>query len=216
MPPNIDKLKAKGKIHSLIRVLGKEKYFYDSTAEKAANALGEIGNERAILPLIGAKRLRREKGYVVYDALKRIIERSDKEKVIKVLNKNLKRDLVLGFIGDHNRMVIRFLGDLKHPGAVPTLIDILTNKPSRKSCSVRTEAALALGEIGDERAVEPLITALSFSDRYVVWTDQGTLGKIYGDFEMDVKRAAEKALAKIGAPAIVNFPPKTGQGAKVH
>ena len=52
-----------------------------------------------------------------------------------------------------------------------------------KSCSVRRDAAVALGEIKDKRAVEPLISAL-------------------GDGDRDVREASAKALINIGRPAV--------------
>ena len=47
-----------------------------------------------------------------------------------------------------------------------------------KNCTVRGEAAEALGEIGDERAVEPLIHALKDRDKAVRWKAAEALGEI--------------------------------------
>lgn len=51
-PPNVEKLKAKGNVKGLIKALGYEK---DATIRQAADeVLGEIGDTRAVEPLIAA------------------------------------------------------------------------------------------------------------------------------------------------------------------
>ena len=54
---------------------------------------------------------------------------------------------------------------LKQERDVPGLIKELCHEDWR----VRSAAALALGRIGDARAVEPLIAALNDQDRHVRW-----------------------------------------------
>jgi HEAT repeat protein len=120
---------------------------------------------------------------------------------VKLLIKSLKQDLSRRLIEDHHRTAIGFLGKIGDASAVKTLISVLQAKPWRQTSSARQEAALALGEIGDEQAVEPLIVTLSVKDEYVAGTSAEGIHH-YGDFEMNVHRAAEKALEKIGAPAI--------------
>lgn len=76
--------------------------------------------------------------------------------------------------------VIRALGEIGDPRAIPTLLQLLKEGPSEE---IKKAAAWSLGEIGDERAIEPLVKALQ-------------------DFWPDVRSAAVEAQAKIGAPAI--------------
>lgn len=75
---------------------------------------------------------------------------------------------------------------------------------------VRKEAAEALGDIGDARAVKPLSKALKDKERTVQWEATEALGKIgdaraveplsqaLKDEDSKVRRAAEKALVDIG------------------
>ena len=50
--------------------------------------------------------------------------------------------------------------------------------PSATSFIRKTMAAVALGNIGDERAVEPLVEALEDEDEYVREAAEGALEKI--------------------------------------
>jgi hypothetical protein len=92
----------------------------------------------------------------------------------------------LGKIGDKRAVepLIVALEDYSCTSAIEPLIAVFGERVfrGRDSC-VRIAAAWALGEIGDERAVEPLISAL-------------------GDKISDVREAAASALGKIGDKAI--------------
>jgi len=61
--------------------------------------------------------------------------------------------------------------------------------------AIRRSAALALGEFGDSRAVEPLIEALRLSE-------QAFLSNIDFDFNMQFMDIIASALGKIGEPAV--------------
>jgi len=70
--------------------------------------------------------------------------------------------------------VAMFLGDIRDSRAIEPLIRALKYRVS----SVRWEAAFALGKIGDLRAVEPLIQALEDVVENVRWKAAWALGKI--------------------------------------
>ncbi len=90
---------------------------------------------------------------------------------------------------------------------VKQLIKALSYK---KDAGVREDAAIALGEIGDARAVEPLIKALSDSNENVRENAADTLGEIgdaraaeslirmRDDPDSDVRQNVKHALAKLG------------------
>jgi HEAT repeat protein len=126
----------------LVKALGDKNYEFPNdkirvdVRQGAAKALGEIGDERAVEPLM--KALRRD-SYVRWSAV-----------------------VALGKIGK---------------SAVEPLIGVLSDDNWR----VREYAVRALGEIGDERAVEPLIKALGD------WEDGGV-----------PHDAAKEALKKLG------------------
>ncbi len=102
---------------------------------------------------------------------------------------------------------IRILGVLKSIEAVPSLITIAE---SGKTAEAR-EALLALGRIGDERAVEPCYSSLSNPDagvRIAAATALGAYGapQVVGnllplleDVVSDVRLASAQALSKCGA-----------------
>lgn len=86
---------------------------------------------------------------------------------------------------------------------------IRVNRVNEVSKNVRGVAAETLGEIGDARAVEPLIEAVKDKDEYVRWAAIETLGEIgdaraveslieaLKDKDEDVRRVAREALSKI-------------------
>lgn len=95
--------------------------------------------------------------------------------------------------------------------AVEPLILYLGNQDDE----VRQFAIYALGEIGDSRAIDPLVEALNDSEEYTVrWSAVMALGKIdnlsaiealitaFKDERQEVRNAAIDALAQIGEPAI--------------
>lgn len=130
----------KGKDPSTLQVLqGKD----PSTRYRAMEALGRIGDARAVEPLIQA--VIDEKGFEhAVQALGRIGEPAV-EPLIKALN---DEDYIVRNGAAH---ALGLIGDAR---AVEPLIQIL--KDDEHSDAI---AAIALGEIGDARAVEPLIQA---------------------------------------------------------
>ncbi|MCD6215119.1 MAG: HEAT repeat domain-containing protein, partial [Candidatus Desulfofervidus sp.] len=126
-------------VEPLIQALKDE---YSDVREEAARALGRIGDKRAVEPLINA--LKDEDSDVRMEAAEALDQMGWKpgyvtEKAYYLVAKKEWDEAV----------------KLGEP-AVEPLINALKDEAS----SVRWGAAGALGEIGDERAVEPLINAL--------------------------------------------------------
>jgi HEAT repeat protein len=115
----------------------------------AANKLGDIGDARAVEPLIHSLRYDEEYvRYAVADALGRIGDRRAVQPLIFTLQ-NDTDSVVRAWAADA-------LGKLKARQAVLALCEALKHK----DINTRFLAALALGEIGDAQAVTPLIALL--------------------------------------------------------
>jgi HEAT repeat protein len=163
----------------------------------AARGLGQIGDARAVEPLIGALRGREDVRAVAAQALGQIDDGRAVEPLISALKDG----------GSNVRAAAaRALGQLGDVQAVDRLIGALKDHES----SVRQAATLALGEIGDARAVEPLIGALKGRED-VRSATAAALGEIADPRAVEPLIAALKdwrvcvpaaeALARIGAPA---------------
>jgi HEAT repeat protein len=81
---------------------------------------------------------------------------------------------------------IEALGDIKSPRSVEPLIQTLAKD---KSNEVRWVAALALGEIGESRAIPALVRALNEEDRYVRFGSAKALEQIGWSAETDQELA---------------------------
>jgi HEAT repeat protein len=147
--PDIDELIESGDVDGLINELRGV-----SWRMRAAVALGEIGDPRAVEPLIAA--LGDENLNVRIDAAKALGKIGDPRAV----------EPLIAALGDENLNVridaAEALSKIGVP-AVAHLIVALGNEDQR----VRSGAAKALGKIGDPRAVEPLIAALEDEDFWV-------------------------------------------------
>ena len=104
---------------------------------------------------------------------------------------------------------------LQSKGDVDGLIEALDYGNRTEHSSIRSQAAKALGEIGDPRAVEALIEALNGNSNVVVQSAAWALGEI-GDpiavealipllgvdsFYKEIREAAVEAIIKIGEPS---------------
>jgi HEAT repeat protein len=166
--PNVEKMKAKRDVKSLIKALGYKNYAV--IREEAAKALGEIGDTRAVEPLAAALTDRFE------DVRKNAAEALDK----------------FGWQPGHDQsaanywVIKRNWAKCIEMGAlcVNPLIEALWNLDS----SVQRGAVEALGKIGDPRAVQNL--AGLFTSRYAVRDDRLYL-------------LAVEALGRIGSPSVV-------------
>lgn len=136
----------------------------------AAFSLGYIGDRRAIKPLVNA--LKDEDSRVKHraiEALGRIADMHCVEPLIGTLN---DEDIYV------QNAVVNALVKIGKP-AVGPLITALKDEDSR----ARYKAIEILGEIGDSRAVEPLITALenkNLDKSKVIWALERITGENFG------------------------------------
>jgi hypothetical protein len=187
-PPNVEKLKARGNVSGLIEALGYRKK--PGVREAAARALGEIGDERAVEPLIAA--LKDEVwsgGKAAAEALERIGTPAVDPLIaaLKDLDYSVYQTAiaeVLGRIGDAQAMkpLIAALRTKKTRQAAVRALDGLGWQPDRSEAG----AAYWIAKRDWDRCVEigtlavgPLIAALKDEDR-------------------GIHQAAAEALAKIG------------------
>ncbi|WP_434684377.1 HEAT repeat domain-containing protein [Pseudanabaena minima] len=149
--------------------------------EIVADALGNIGSDKAVAPLI----------QTLNDAIQDL---NDSRYASQAEDVCISSEKALGKIGSHqavdtliqaikhpNRFVSRHatkaLGKIGSKRAVEPLIQALENPYSYYQ---ELEAAEALGNIGSDKAVEPLIQALNHSDYDVRSNAAEALGKIGG------------------------------------
>jgi HEAT repeat protein len=197
-PPDVEKMKEKKNIKGLIKALNYKKDW--SIRADAAGALGDIGDVRAVEPLIAAlKHGEREVRQAITEALGKIGNPQAVEPLIATLkDKEWKvrkaSASALGKIGDQR--------------AVEPLIIILKNKLENED--VLKTAAAVLGKIGDYRAVEPLIAVLKGEvrgDRQAIAEALGEIGDTRAvepliatlkDEGWPVRECAAKVLDKLG------------------
>jgi hypothetical protein len=101
---------------------------------------------------------------------------------------------------------IEALSEIKSPRSIDPLIHTLTTDEDHE---VRWVAALALGEIGDKRAIPSILSSLKDKDRYVRYGSAKALEKLGWSATTDQDQAYYyiglqdwKALHKIGSPAV--------------
>ncbi|MEA1869480.1 MAG: HEAT repeat domain-containing protein [Euryarchaeota archaeon] len=144
-------------MESLARSLGDGDW---TVRRGAAEALGNIGDERSVRLLIDA----------LVD-----VDRWVRDETIEALCKigEPAVEPLIGALGneDVRNEAVDALVSIGEPAVLP-LIKALENE------DMRAGAVEALGRIGDERAVLPLIDALIDEDREVRWGAAGALGKI--------------------------------------
>lgn len=136
------------------------------TRADAAEVLGDIGDKRAVEPLIDALR---DADYTVQWSAAEALGKIGDKRAVEPLITTLKT-------GDEylRKRAAEALGDIGDKRAVEPLINALKDEDE----SVRSSAAEALGNIGDVRAVEPLIDALKDEDWYVQYNAAKALGEI--------------------------------------
>jgi HEAT repeat protein len=202
-PPDVDKLKADGDVSGLIKVLGNWKNG-NLLRRDAAEALGEIGNARAVKPL-GSALYDTNEGIrmAAADALRKMGAPAVESLISNVncFDKNVCTTSadILGKIGtpaveplidlmgdgseNHCRAAADILRKIGTP-AVEPLIAALARWNKVWGTEVQRGTAInVLGDIGNAHAVEPLIVAINDENTYV-------------------NMAATEALGKIGTPAV--------------
>lgn len=182
-----------------------------SVRAHAAIALGEIGDGRAVGPLLQAARRKGARKGANEKETVRIVEALGELKDTRA-TEYLSTLLSIKAIYRHGEVPIA-LGKIRDPRAVEPLIRVVKNK--KMLAKIRQTAVMALGEIGDRRAVEPLIEALSDPDQDIRENAAEALGQLKdkravapllrvlrgGAFE--VRYQAVYALGELGDPRAV-------------
>ena len=193
----IEKLRQERDVDALLDALRDEKLKY--MFKGAADALGDIGDARAVEPLIAA--LKDEEPYEGSHAADALVKIGGV--AVDALIAVLKEEK--GFARLHAANALGDIGDVR---AAEPLIAVLKDENEY----VRLAAAAALGRIGDARAIQPLIAALKDNDWEVREHAAEALGKIgdvravepliaaLGDAAEGVREAAAEALKRIGGP----------------
>lgn len=180
-PPNISKMESVHDVEGLIKALNHKSV---DVRVSAGEALGRIGDRRAVEPLIRA----------LGDA--NISVRSRAAEALGIIGdpRSVQPLIVALGVPDWSdwrviRCVVQALCRIGEPAVEPLMEALMHNKDER----VRTSVARALGEIGDNRAVESLIGALSHDmDQLVRTSAAEALGNI-GD-----RRAVEPLIRSLG------------------
>ena len=203
-PPNIAKLEARRDVGGLIRALGYGNPAQFGLRTAAAEALGRLGDARAVEPLIAALDAPRTlslRRAAIATSLGQIGDPRAVDPLIAAMGaiglndvapKQVNRDERLSLLAASTSALAR-IGD---PRAVDPLIALL--KIGARSMSsadwievFRRLAAAALVQIGDPRAVEPLIAALGDRDWDVRNTAATGLVAMYGAGRLnEAQRAA--------------------------
>jgi HEAT repeat protein len=169
----------------------------------AASALGQIGDSRAVEPLIAV--LSDADAGVRHNAASALGQIGDPRAV----------EPLIGVLSDSVVYVrcctVESLGQIGDPDAVQPLIAVLSDPEAH----VRRRAAYALGQIGDPDAVQPLITLLSDPHELVRFYGAGALARIadpdavrplitlLSDSYAPVRGIAAYALGRIADPLAV-------------
>ena len=195
--PDVAKLKAKGDVSGLIRLLADKD---PSLRQQAVKALGDVGGSLAVGPILAA--LGDPVGAVQAEAATALAKTGDPRLVepliVALKGSDAQTDMVAK---------LRQLGDV--PNATEAIAYLLSQEDR-----ARQAAAAALGKIGGPQAVEPLISALAGD---FAWTSvvaaaalgsigdaraARPLGRALGTGQRELREQAAKALVKIGAPAV--------------
>jgi len=194
--PHVYALERKRNVRGLIKALKTRKDPFDRSY--SAGVLGEIGDARAVEPLLAA--LKDKDVYVRENAVEALGKIGDTRAV----------EPLLAALKDVNWKISsaakKALGEIGDVRAVEPLLAFIKDDQT----DLDPTAVIALGEIGDTRAVEPLLAALkdkSFFVRQIAAEALGKIGDIRAiqplvtalkDKELCVRNAAAKALGLLG------------------
>jgi HEAT repeat protein len=183
-PPDIEELKAKGKVQDLIHS------FLNNTNPdircKAAQALGDIGNAQAIKPLVDV--IKSDSEYDIRRAAAEALCRINDDHVIIYLVDLIK--YLLDYKSSPVYSTINSGIEKIGKPAVNLLITLLNTSDSEEEARLRS--IILCARIGDPCAVEPLIATLGDSNDRVRRESAEALGKF-----MD-PRAVEPLIATLG------------------
>jgi len=201
-PPDVKNLKEKGNIKGLIKAMGYTKPVGWKVRNDAAKALGEIGDKRAVKPLVVALK---DKDKDMRSSAAKVLGQIGDARAVEPLIAGLKdKDSVV------RNASARALGQIGDARAVVPLIAALKDTDSY----MRNASARALGQIGDARAVEPLFPLLKDKDSKLSNTAAKALGQIGApavemliymlkDKDWKIRIVAAEVLGQIGDPRAV-------------
>ena len=152
--PNVEKMKEKKDVKGLIKALRSES---DYVRGNAAEALGEIGDARAVKPLTQA---------FEFDLMAYPYARRKAEEALVKMGDRAVEPLIQALKEEDEYVrpeVAKVLGNIRDLRAVEPLVQALKDE----DWAVRGTAAKALGNLGDKRAIEPLVEALRDEDKEV-------------------------------------------------
>jgi HEAT repeat protein len=162
-PPDIEALKSKGDITGLLKALERREIH---TRVAAINALGDLGDKRAIEPLLLL--LHEEDAQICGSAI-RVLAKLEVQRAVEP---------IISLLSSANKSLrlaaIEALGQLMAHQAVSPLANTLQEEDP----NLRLAVVHSLGQIRDVGAVEPLISALKDKKREVRWAAADTLDQL--------------------------------------
>lgn len=192
------------------------------TRHRAAEVLGNVGDNRAVLPLIAAledsdggvrKMAAQSLGKLgdsrAVDPLMRALERTYAHaqsyesvaiaQALATLGKPTDGPLLAGLEASGLAVRQRALIALGRTWRLPAVAELASDDPE-----TRGEAVRELGESSDERVAEPLLAALKDQDQLVRWEATRALGCLWqfstlielGDADVQTRQKAARALSK--------------------
>ena len=183
---------SKKKLDQLIKTLREGDGFAKGKAQEALMAQPDKSVVENVAPLLNAP-----------DTGTRMIALE----ILKAMG-NYNLDAIISLLDDENEDVRVYAGEilacLKNPDAIPHLI----RKTTGDADNVRNSACLALGELGDERAVDALLHALK-DDDWVTFSAIFSLGKIGSKRAiphlMDVLRNGSEEISLAACETLIDF-----------
>ena len=214
------KIGGKRAIEPLVQLLSAERWKTGLTYSRsfavrqaAAVALGMLGDERAVEPLVieclRQGRMPGGRNDEVYKAATEAMNKIDDKKIVEPLIKVLKNEYALS-----RRIAVEYLGERGDDRVVEPLIQVLRGD---EDLTVRQAAVKVLGNIGDERSVQPLIKVLKDEkDGDICTAAAKILGQIGGKSaveplmlalkdkrDRDIRTAVAEILGQIGGKSAV-------------
>jgi HEAT repeat protein len=193
------------------------------TRHQAAEVLGNVGDNRAVLPLVAALKdidegfrikAARSLGKLgdsrAVDTLMRALEQTYSRaesresavisEALAAIGKPTDEPLLAGLKDPDYEVRNRALTALGHTWMLPVVTELASNDPE-----TRREAARKLGELSDKRVAEPLLAVLEDHDQLVRWEATRALGHLWqlsalvelGDVNEKTRRGAARALGEL-------------------
>ncbi|MGJ3248446.1 MAG: HEAT repeat domain-containing protein [Elainellaceae cyanobacterium] len=203
-------MKDKSIIPKLLEIIDQDPDF--DVRYVAASALGEIGDIKTLLKLVGTFSYDKWLEEPVGDALRRVCDESETLELIEYLNDSdpyvrSGAAEAIGAIGDEKAIpellnilnhpdsevrygIVKALGNTLDKNVVPELLNVLHEDEDFDVC---INAVEALGKIADESAIPGLLDALRYGSDYLSYCVVKSLGRI-GD-----ESAISEVFSKLGS-----------------